>query len=159
MPDTHSTADTTAAAYHSIETIRHELPEGGSQFVAHCIEHQTRGLLAYPNATEAYDKFVCDPLGQHFVIASAEGEAPRITDLGGLRAAMREAIKWAPLVGEDLPQFFRWSPAEPHLEPLSHRCTHAGSYNEEGFASHQYAISTASGHTILELTVSIDGNA
>ncbi|WP_457181019.1 hypothetical protein [Mycobacteroides abscessus] len=155
MPDTHSAA----YAYHHIETIRHELPEGGCQFVAHCTEHQTRALLSYPNATEAYDKFVCDPLDQYFVIASAEGEAPRITDLGGLRAAMREAIQWVPLTGEDMPQFFRWTQAEPHLEPLRHTCVQAGAYNEQGFASHRYAVNTASGHHVLEFTVSIDGNA
>lgn len=160
MADTNAAEGTLpAVTYHDVETIRHEHPSGGAQFLAQCTGHQTRALVTYLSATEAYDKFVCDPLGQHFIIASAEGETPRITDLGGLRAAMRSAITWASLADADMPQIFRWNPAEPHLEPLTHTCRHTGKYNENGFASDLYAITTATGHTIIEFSVSIDGNA
>ncbi|WP_255799681.1 hypothetical protein [Mycobacteroides abscessus] len=149
--------DDNADDYHSKETIRYELPADAAQFVTYCDRHQRRGL-AYPTAREAYDKFVCDPLGQQFLIAS-RGEYVRVTDLGGLRAAVRSALELAPLVDEEMPQLFRWTATAPHLEPLTHSLVHAGKYNEDGLATSTYRITTATGQTIIEFNVTIDGNA
>jgi hypothetical protein len=151
------TSDDNPEDYHSKETIRYELPADSAQFVTYCDEHQTRGL-AYPTAQEAYDKFVCDPLGQQFLIASS-GEYVRVTDLGGLRAAVRSAIEWAGLGDEEMPQLYRWTATAPHVEPLTTSLVRAGKYNDDGFATSTHRITTATGQTIIEFSVTIDGNA
>lgn len=146
-----------AQDYHSKETIRYELPADAAQFVTYCDQHQTRGLT-YPTAREAYDTFVCDPLGQQFLIANG-GEHVRVTDLGGLRAAVRSAVELASLVDEEMPQLYRWTATAPHVEPLTSSLVRAGKYNEHGLATSTYRITTATGQTIIEFNVTIDGNA
>lgn len=149
--------DDNAEDCHSKETVRYELPADAAQFVTYCDRHQRRGL-AYPTAREAYDKFVCDPLAQQFLIASG-GEYVRVTDLGGLRAAVRSALEVASLVDEEMPQLYRWTATAPHVEPLTPVLVRAGKYNEDGFATSTYRITTAIGQTIIEFNVTIDGNS
>lgn len=142
---------------HTVDMIRYDVP-GGTQFVGQCTRHHTRGL-PFPTADEAYDMYVCDPLGQSFIVASGDGQAPRMTDLGGLRAAIRSAIQYAAYDNEPAPLIFRWSAEPNHLEPLTYQLAQGSQYNEHGFAYPLYVIRSAAGESIIEFTVRIDGNA
>lgn len=109
-------AELDVAAHCVVEVV--ETPE--ERFYARCTTHRGRGIDV-PHSRMAHSAFLCDPLGQRFVVATSDDPtSPAVVDLSRLRSLV---WRWARdrSRGLDLGELIclKWTPADPWLVPLS----------------------------------------